>query len=511
MIPRRFPPATEGVEDVMSVLLIFVIFAIGAGIILGAGYPMLRTAQDNAHMQQVEQAFTSLDSKLSKAALGEAPSQSLRLSMSGGGLALKNESWVNISLRNSTAVSDCINVSLRTLEYRVGDRTVAYEGGGVWAKYPSGGSVMLSPPEFHYNGVTLTFPLVNFTGNVSAGGQGAVTLSVNSSNTPTLLYPGASVYSPCGATSRARPNPLGGSNVSITIRSDYYVAWAAFFNRSSLVNVSVAQARKEVQVNLTLQPSDKDDAPYVPPISIPCINQSSCTPLPNFSINLAGRLSQGCAGNLDIDLRSPATDSGVGGSDGLHILISRVSGNGNNPVTVAVDWKNGSNEEYWGPQTVASFTCPAAGGVAKVDLLTTTQDGTSTPYDTSNSDKTDTWGDTCDLDPGDTSAWIRAEPYPPAGSSCYDGKNPLAAGCTDTNPYDSSQSTPPIGYVLQHYIRWHYTTLGALNFQCTSASDDCPGDPNSLSDESSYSIHYDCSNALTYLHVSENRLNISVG
>jgi len=44
-----------------------------------------------------------------------------------------------------------------------------------WSKYAEG-SVMLSPPEFNFNGVTITLPVANISGKSSISGKGTASL-----------------------------------------------------------------------------------------------------------------------------------------------------------------------------------------------------------------------------------------------------------------------------------------------------------------------------------------------
>lgn len=501
-------------EEVVGTLMILGIFAISFAMIYAGGIPSLQAAQFGANLQQVEQAFTSLDSKLSKAALGESPNQVVTMKLAGGSLTLQNTSWVNVTMRNSDGgIIDCINVTVGSLEYLQSDRYVAWEGGGIWARYPDGGQVMLSPPEFHYDGTTLTLPTVNISGSSSRSGSGTVQLVVNSTNVPALDYP-VSNTTRCNV-SGARANPLTGGNITVTVRSEYYQAWANFFNNSnvlSLVSATVNSSAKTAMAALSVQPPDKDNAPFTLPIQIVCQNTTNCThPMKKFTIDLAGRLVNSC-GQIQLDLRTPSSNSGVGGADGLHIRLDRAGGAGFKDVLLSVDWKNGSTNEKFDPVAVSSLDCnaPAPPTVsAKVDLLDYSHP-TRTVY---SEDISQTWGTTCDLD---TTWWQAGWTYPvtppyPAGTTCYDGKSPISASCIDSRSSNATRGTPPIGYAISHYIKKHFELWGVVNFQCGGgAGDKCPGDSTSISLESDYSLGYACSSAVTYLHISQNRLGVTL-
>src|SRR5665648_1088460 len=78
--------------------------------------------------------------------------------------------------------------TLGTLTYVLGGIVIAYEGGGVWMKYPKGDAIMLSPPEFHFNGETLTLPIIRLLGNEYTSGTGTVQFKVTKDNS-TIRFP----------------------------------------------------------------------------------------------------------------------------------------------------------------------------------------------------------------------------------------------------------------------------------------------------------------------------------
>ncbi|MEM3165250.1 MAG: hypothetical protein QXO51_07465 [Halobacteria archaeon] len=228
----------DGAEEVMGVLMLLGIFAISLAVIYAGGVPSLQASQSGASLQQVEQAFTALDSKLSKAALGESPSQSVEVNLAGGALTLRNTSWMNITFKDSAGtLIGCINVSLGTLEYTKENRTIAYESGGLFARYPDGGQAFLSPPELHYDGETLTLPIIQLNGTGSQSGAGTTTVRIDTSNQPVVYFPNGSATG-CGTNALNRVNPLEEVTVNVTVRSDYWQAWAAAMRRQTSITAS---------------------------------------------------------------------------------------------------------------------------------------------------------------------------------------------------------------------------------------------------------------------------------
>ncbi|MDP3103761.1 MAG: hypothetical protein Q8M95_04045 [Candidatus Methanoperedens sp.] len=128
--------------------------------------------------------------------------------------------------------------------YRLGDRELGYEGGGVWSKFLAG-SVMVSPPEVHYNGMTLTLPVVNVSGKSNSGGTGKVSMSAERIRDIKIIYPNETLTNPMSANI---------SHVVITIYSSYYDAWADFFKGITYAKVSTNASEKKVTINLETPP-----------------------------------------------------------------------------------------------------------------------------------------------------------------------------------------------------------------------------------------------------------------
>jgi len=122
---------------------------------------------------------------------------------------------VEVRIENGTDTITTYNGSIGTLEY-VGDRrNVAMQGGGVWAM-EGGRGRMISPPEYHYRGETLTFPIVRLIGDESSptSGTGIVRRTAND--------PGA-------VTETA--NPLRNGTVVVEVESESTTRGVRLFTR----------------------------------------------------------------------------------------------------------------------------------------------------------------------------------------------------------------------------------------------------------------------------------------
>ena len=247
-----FTESEKADAELVGHIIILSITIVGISMIALVGIPAIYSLQDMATVRNAEQTYTMLDSLASKVALGESTVQSIDIDLKGGSVSVipnsSSPSYILFEFTNATTgTTTGISVPMGKIMYRLGDRDVVYEGGGVWTKYPSG-SVMLSPPEFNFNGVTLTFPIVNVSGNFSAGGKGTASLKIekkNSTNNTKIIYPNA-IYQ----------NPLDQNltTINITIKSEYYDAWADYFRTTSLLNVNSFPSDKKVVVTLNSPP-----------------------------------------------------------------------------------------------------------------------------------------------------------------------------------------------------------------------------------------------------------------
>jgi len=238
-------------SEVVGYLIILGLTLTGISLITLVGVPSIYKMQEMVSVRNVEQAFTILDSRASQVSLGESRMQRSDINLGGGSMIVKpnssEKSFVLIELKSGSNVTKSIPIEMGKTVYMLGEREIAYEGGGVWSKYPAG-SVMLSPPEFHFNGVTLTLPIVNISGNSSIGGKGSASLKiekVNNDGNTTKIYPNSTLTNPI---------PDNVTKVNITIYSKYYDAWADYFKSINLVKVYSYPAEKKVTVTLETPP-----------------------------------------------------------------------------------------------------------------------------------------------------------------------------------------------------------------------------------------------------------------
>ncbi|WP_200531462.1 archaellin/type IV pilin N-terminal domain-containing protein [Halorubrum sp. LN27] len=227
-------------SEVIGTVLLLGLTIAAIGITVGIGSTALADAQSSADIERIEGSMTQVDSKASLVAHGGSTSQRVRLDPSReadvrvDGEAGTMRIEVEAENEDGDIETQTENVTLGAVVYERGDDRVAYQGGGVW-RSNGDGSWMVSPPEFHYRGDTLTLPLVTVDGDGRLGDSAVV---AGDTKHPEGLFPSENVS-----------NPLLGGNVTITVESEYAEAWGRFFETRTSANVTQL-SETEVRVAL---------------------------------------------------------------------------------------------------------------------------------------------------------------------------------------------------------------------------------------------------------------------
>ncbi len=454
--------------EVIGHILILFITILGIVMIALYGVPAIYSLEDMANVKNAEQAFTVLDSRASRVLLGESPLQITNINLGGGTMTVEpnsttNPSYMVVKDMNNTFT---VTIPMGKIKYQLGDRTVAYEGGGVWAQYAGGGTVMLSPPEFHYNGWTLTLPVINIYGNSSVGGEGTAVVSFKK-NATLVQYPNTSL-----SEWRNRTNPVnytGTGKVFVNITSDYYKAWADYATSLGYTKVSTNSTKRTADIELTVVPSTLGESTYISnTITFRGLNASDTTPLENFSFKI-----KPTGNNLDWDIRT---------ASGNKKLIFWLSGNSlhvGDPVDLYIGYQEGSGsnsvETWFGDN---NFTVQSDGYVY-LDLLNTSINLT---YQKTNVGSTDS--NNCN-----PSGEIKQNDFNANG---FSWDEMLYKDITQKSLYN----------ITQNYF-WKMAQGGDFSFsQCGSQNPD-PGTSTML-------LNYTTTGALTYMHITENRADVGI-
>lgn len=248
---NTWPVASRrGQSSIIGVVLIFGLTVVTVTAILVAGSTALSASQDDATNNRAELALTQFDSQAALVALGDSTRQRTTIELGGRGASLaidESAGWMNVSVQNATpphTIEDTImNVTMGAVRYQKDGVTIAYQGGGVW-RTQSGGSVMVSPPEFHYRTTggqepTVTLPLVVVHGSGSPGED----VMIEKRNT-------IPKYPQDGNPDRS--NPLEEGEIVITVHSEYYLGWGSFFDERTGAAVTYDHANEIVTITLSI-------------------------------------------------------------------------------------------------------------------------------------------------------------------------------------------------------------------------------------------------------------------
>jgi len=284
---KRLEHSQDAVSEVIGYTLLLGIIVLVVGIVSLTTLPIIQDAKEKAYLKNMEQGFTVLDSRASLTSLGKQPTQIVQMYTQAGAITVDDTGFSNIKITftNETTTYVVYDESMGTIQYQLGDNKIAYEGGGVFRKYPGDGDpVIITPPEFHYNGETLTLPIIRINSNQSVGGTGVITLRLVSDQTSNVLFPNA--YENPEYT-----NPLLlGKQVNVVIKSDYYKGWAKYIEERTEAIVITNDATKETTVTLNAKSSDQT-IDLEPPINVYGFNVDNESALHNLNMTLANGTS----------------------------------------------------------------------------------------------------------------------------------------------------------------------------------------------------------------------------
>ncbi len=218
---KHFLRSGEAVAEVLDFITIIGILLLSLSIIGLVGYPAIRSAQESRFTENTRQSFVVLADNVNKIALGQAPSQSVEIKLYGGKLSVTGDSTIKISGYNASGSEITLDEeSMRSIENSIGETLVAYEGTGVWVRYPN--DVILNPskPLIINQSNVLIIPVVYLYGESEIAGTGIsrVTLCPDGTCSPELA-----VWSNV-------------TNVTITITGNYTSGWKDYFRATKGLN-----------------------------------------------------------------------------------------------------------------------------------------------------------------------------------------------------------------------------------------------------------------------------------
>jgi hypothetical protein len=204
---KKFIQSESAVSESLSFALTLGIVLVSTALVFYGGVPIVEQSQKTTHFIEMERSFIFLSQNIDKVARESTPVRNTELKIKGGNFRISHDS--------SISVGD-YNYELGSIEYYYDDKTVAYENGGIFTKYPAGEVVMVSRPTFSLGSVTgvSTIPALELVGESEISGDGV--LRINSIHSTT--------------SSPLQLIPRGDGNVSLIIKSNYYQGWAEYLN-----------------------------------------------------------------------------------------------------------------------------------------------------------------------------------------------------------------------------------------------------------------------------------------
>ncbi len=229
-----FLKSRDAVSEVMDFITIVGILMLSFSLLGLVGYPALKNAQEARYIENTKQSFVVLADNINKVATGQAPSHSGVIKMYGGVLSVTGSSTiqVNVTVYNSTSNNKeekFVLEQMRSIENSIGDTVVAYEGTGVWVKYPTGYVLNAYKPLIINRSDTLIIPVVYINGFPATSGSGMSKITVCQQEIP-------SQEGGCGQPSITRWSNV--SNVTIIFTGDYTSGWLDYFNGTMKWNTS---------------------------------------------------------------------------------------------------------------------------------------------------------------------------------------------------------------------------------------------------------------------------------
>ena len=489
----------RGQAGSLSYALVFAMILTGATVVLVGGGLALTSAQDQAETERAEHTMTLFDSRAAMVALGESGAQSVSFGQDSGTFETRpTDGYLMIRHSNYDGWgtdTELYNETLGAVVYENGDSELAYQGGGVWRKDAQGEAQIISPPEFHYRGETLTLPVVRVNGNAS--GSGSVSTRISASTRAEKVYPDQSVqYS---NNSQYYLNPIRTGNVSVYVKSDYYRGWATYFRERTEGNVTVFDGNQTVKVQLKSiggAPGEFDMPPETNSLDVEALGPGH--PLTDFTITLAADN----AGNEFTNGHWSFYSTQGGDQFEIHLDFGSPgkcnSGDFSNDVDLSVYYYNSTNDvsHEWQNTSVdpndpdGAFYVDCPNLEASLDFTNENTNLTYRNMDITGSENKWWFG---------TSIDDRMPPSSlPHDNHTEDGGRTFQRGTDDAT----------VEYVVNHYM----SRMGQ-NYELTVT--DGPGGSSRINEgQSSGVLRYGedgSAQYITYLHVTDNEVNVTVG
>ncbi|UWG46973.1 putative pilin/flagellin [Halanaeroarchaeum sp. HSR-CO] len=278
-------PARAQTETIGVVILIGVT-VIASVALVAAGASVIDSTQRSAEDTYVERSLVQFDARADEVSLGESTMARSDFGDTKGFRVDVQENAGRMTIVHHDANGDDDEViydeTLGAVRLQRGETTLAYQGGGVW-RSDGAGTVMVSKPAMNYRDQTLTFPVVRVQGSDSA--MGAVRAVVRDGDYRTVpVFPNETATYASGVPYQ---NTLRYGHVTVTVGGEYYDGWARYWREHTTGRVSVDHANRTADLDLyaygtlgSFQMPDEGEA-------IEVRGYAGAETLGNFSVDLA--------------------------------------------------------------------------------------------------------------------------------------------------------------------------------------------------------------------------------
>ena len=204
----------RGLSSVVGYVLLIGITLTASGLLIYTGVSMVDSISAQTQNEQAQQSMAQFSSEASLVALGNLNHREISFGNTHNGhLDIREQSGsIDVYVKNNSTTTYLLeNKTLGAAVYQQDNTEIAYQGGGVWRKDGTYAR-MVSPPEYHYQGRTLTFPVIRVAGTDSASGSARMNVE-RLGTTGTISY----------------QNPISDGEVYVEVQSEYCEGWKAFF------------------------------------------------------------------------------------------------------------------------------------------------------------------------------------------------------------------------------------------------------------------------------------------
>lgn len=166
------------VSETLGYILLFGIVTLSMGVIYAIGYPALQTNMDANVFESAEQNFIVLQSNMERVAFDQTPVKVLKLKLQSSSIAVTNDSSISVT----TSGGDSWNYTTGEIVFSKDEKTITYEMGAVFKKYPREATVMVSEPPIYVTSFENTrvtnVGIVSVDGNSQMSGKGIATVNL---------------------------------------------------------------------------------------------------------------------------------------------------------------------------------------------------------------------------------------------------------------------------------------------------------------------------------------------